>query len=263
MIDWNFICLSPCILILGGLALFVSYAFLDHVYGSQGAKLVWPYELGQFVLFMLVAAAASLAIDEIPLRGEGFIIVVFGTIVISCLLAAANTIRVRWRIHSAKQVLFSSDERSAAVKASLAVVCLMALVLVSMLLVLAPVSTAIYRVTILLFGLFLIIMGLNSYYRTRYPLIVTTLGLIAGGATYQWSKIRLYHLAPPRRSTPLILRVKSWFSLTNTVIIPVALDESNEVSALLAEKLPGLRYGGQPSPNIDAAVVNPPARNHV
>ncbi len=250
MTNWTLICLSPCVLISIGAALFAIYASLDHVYGPQGARLIWPHELTSLGLGLLAATAASLALNAI--RDEILEIPILLAMSAANLITAINTYTVRKNIQSAQSILYRSPLRK---KYAVALFLLISAfgTLSLALIPLYPTSTAIYKLFVMLLVILIWILGVNTYLRAKNLLILKETGLVVGGSVYPWDKIRLYYLAPPRRYAPLILRLKGWFPLTNTAIVPLTLDEVDEVTVLLGQRLPALRYGERTGSSRDEA----------
>jgi hypothetical protein len=260
MTNWTFICLSPCLLILIGLALFASYAFLDHIYGSQGARMIWPHEIVSFGLGTLAAIVASLALDLI--RAETLEALILVITIAVCLIAAVNTFRVRKHIQSVESVLYRSPRREKYAISMLLLIGVSGLIGLA-LIFLYPTASIAYKTFVILLVILAWILGVNTYMRIKNPLMLTQTSLVVGGSVYHWDRIRLYHFAPPRRYTPLILRARGWFPLTNAIVVPLALEEVDEVSALLAKRLPGLRYTQRATSDVSGASENLLEKSHV
>jgi hypothetical protein len=242
---WNWICISPCIISVVALALFIGYALLQDVYGEIGAKLVWRHELFQLLVSILLMIGISPALEAVS--KQQFEVLIVGALTLSSLAVAIDALNVRRRSRTSQAVLLKCDERKKPALIGLAIMILLGVAVVMALFVLTPQADSTYRATVVLLGVLIALVGLNVYYRTRQPLIATTAGLIAGARIYRWDGIRLYYIAPPQRSAPLILRLKPWSTLTDTIIIPLRLEEIDRVSTLLAEQLPGLRVTEQPA----------------
>lgn len=251
----TWICLAPCAFIAVGLALFAWYAILEDIYGPQGVKLVWRHELLQLLVSILLMIVISPALEAVS--KQQFEVFIVGTLTLSNLAVAIDALNVRRRSRTSQAVLLKYDERKKPALIGLAIMILLGIVIVTALLILTPQAGSTYRATVVLLGVLIALAGLNVYYRTRQPLIVTTTGIIAGAALYRWDRIRLYYIAPPRRSAPLILRLKPWSTLTDTIIIPLRLEEIDRVSTLLAEQLPGLRVTEQPESSGGATAAKP------